>query len=109
MWTNDLDRHPDDAQDSRAFVNGFREARRDAGIDRLPPIRYSDGATQRRFEAGWRAGQVSWLRELRARRAAYEPAGSGTGPNSRGSLDMTPLTPRRSSATMRAASSTVQT
>jgi hypothetical protein len=69
MTTNDLNRHGDDAEGARAFVSGFREARRDAGIDRLPPIRFTDAGAQRRFEAGWRAGQVSWMRELRASRA----------------------------------------
>jgi hypothetical protein len=68
MTTNDPDGRRDEAGDARAFVRGFGEARRDAGIDRLPPLRYADAASQRRFEAGWRAGQVSWLRELRASR-----------------------------------------
>lgn len=73
MSTNAPDRQLDDAEDARAYVSGFREARRDAGIDRLPPVRYPEAGAQRRFEAGWRAGQVSWLRELRASRA-QEPS-----------------------------------
>jgi hypothetical protein len=60
----------DDGQGARAFVDGFREARRDAGIGCLPPRRYGDPRVQRRFETGWRAGQMSWLRELRAASAA---------------------------------------
>jgi hypothetical protein len=68
MTTDALERH--DAGYARAYVDGFREARRDAGIDRLPPARFADPRAQRRFEAGWRAGQGSWLRELRAGRGS---------------------------------------
>jgi hypothetical protein len=44
---------------------GFSEGRRAASVDQPPPARYT-GAAQRRFEAGWRAGQSSWLREEQA-------------------------------------------